>query len=119
MPAAHAAAAASATAGAELRNPLDVEAANTEIRRRTCSESHRGQVGSASLMVRSRSNRCPQLPHSYSYSGIGGYGEDPTIGRWIAMRRHGDRDPHALGCTLSRRISDTRRTCDAVRAHRP
>lgn len=51
---------------AELRNPPDVEAANTEIRRSTCSESHRGQAGSASLIARSRSNRCPQVPHSYS-----------------------------------------------------
>jgi len=57
-------------ADAELRKPPDVEAANTEIRRSTCSDSHRGQVGSASLMERSRSKRCLQLPHSYSYNGI-------------------------------------------------
>ena len=57
--------------GAELRKPpLDVEAANTEIRRSTRSDSHRGQAGSASLMERSRSKRCPQLPHSYSYNGM-------------------------------------------------
>jgi hypothetical protein len=53
--------------GAELRKPpLDVEAANIEIRRITCSDSHLGQAGSASLIDRSRSKRCPQAEHSYS-----------------------------------------------------
>lgn len=72
-------------AEAELRKPPDVEAANTEIRRSTCSDLHRGQVGSASLMERSRSKRCPQLPHSYSYNGMRPvYVEkDLTIESWI------------------------------------
>jgi hypothetical protein len=58
--------------GAELRNPpLDVEAANIEIRRITCSDSQVGQAGVSSLIERSRSNRCPQAEHSNSYNGIG------------------------------------------------
>ena len=53
--------------GAELRNPpLEVEAANIEIRRITWSDSHVGQAGASSLIARSRSKRCPQFPHSYS-----------------------------------------------------
>lgn len=53
--------------GAELRKPpLDVEAANIEIRRITRSDSQVGQAGAASFIARSRSNRCPQFPHSYS-----------------------------------------------------
>jgi hypothetical protein len=53
--------------GAELRNPpLDVDAANIETRRITRSDSQFGQAGVSSFMVRSRSNRCPQFPHSYS-----------------------------------------------------
>jgi len=53
--------------GAELRNPpLDVDAANIEIRRITCSDSHVGHAGASSLIARSRSKRCPQFPHSYS-----------------------------------------------------
>jgi hypothetical protein len=58
--------------GAELRKPPDVEAANTEIRRITRSDSHVGQAGASSLIERSRSKRCPQAPHSYSYSGMEG-----------------------------------------------
>ena len=53
--------------GAELRKPpLDVEAANIEIRRITRSDSQVGQAGVSSFIARSRSNRCPQFPHSYS-----------------------------------------------------
>jgi hypothetical protein len=53
--------------GAELRKPpLDVEAANIEIRRITRSDSHVGHAGASSFIARSRSNRCPQFPHSYS-----------------------------------------------------
>jgi hypothetical protein len=53
--------------GAELRKPpLDVEAANIEIRRITCSDSQLGQAGASSFIARSRSKRCPQFPHSYS-----------------------------------------------------
>jgi hypothetical protein len=53
--------------GAELRKPpLDVEAANIEIRRMTRSDSQVGQAGASSFIARSRSNRCPQFPHSYS-----------------------------------------------------
>ena len=53
--------------GAELRKPpLDVEAANIEIRRITRSDSQVGQAGASSFMARNRSNRCPQFPHSYS-----------------------------------------------------
>jgi len=52
---------------AELRKPpLDEEAANIEIRRITRSDSQVGQAGASSFMARSRSNRCPQFPHSYS-----------------------------------------------------
>lgn len=58
--------------GAELRKPpLDVEAANTEIRRITCSEAQLGQSGASSLIERSRSKSDPQAEHSYSYSGMG------------------------------------------------
>ena len=64
--------------GAELRKPLDVDAAKTEIRRSTCSEAHLGHAGSASLIPRSSSKRCPQLPHSYSYSGMRGVYADAT-----------------------------------------
>jgi hypothetical protein len=57
--------------GAELlKPPLDVEAANIEIRRITCSDSHVGQSGASSLIERSRSKRCPQPEHSYSYNGM-------------------------------------------------
>jgi hypothetical protein len=57
--------------GAELRKPpLEVEAANIEIRRITCSDSQLGQSGALSLIERSRSKRCPQAEHSNSYSGI-------------------------------------------------
>jgi hypothetical protein len=57
--------------GTELRKPpLDVEAANIEIRRITCSDSQVGQAGASSLIDRSRSNRCPQAEHSYSYNGM-------------------------------------------------
>ena len=53
--------------GAELRKPpLDVEAANIEIRRITRADSQLGQAGASSFVARSRSNRCPQFPHSYS-----------------------------------------------------
>jgi hypothetical protein len=53
--------------GAELRKPpLDVEAANIEIRRITRADSQLGQAGASSSIARSRSNRCPQVPHSYS-----------------------------------------------------
>ncbi len=53
--------------GAELRKPpLDVEAANIEIRRITWTDSQVGQAGVSSFIARSRSNRCPQFPHSYS-----------------------------------------------------
>ena len=53
--------------GAELRKPpLDVEAANIEIRRITCSDSQLGQAGASSFIARSRSNKWPQFPHSYS-----------------------------------------------------
>jgi hypothetical protein len=53
--------------GAELRNPpLDVDAANIEIRRITRSDSQVGQAGASSLITRSCSKRCPQFPHSYS-----------------------------------------------------
>jgi len=53
--------------GAELRKPpLDVEAANIEIRRITRSDSQVGQAGGSSFIARNRSNRCPQFPHSYS-----------------------------------------------------
>ena len=53
--------------GAELRKPpLDVDAANIEIRRITRTDSQLGQDGASSFIARSRSNRCPQFPHSYS-----------------------------------------------------
>jgi hypothetical protein len=53
--------------GAELRNPpLDVEAANIEIRRMTCTDSQLGQSGASSLIERSRSKSIPQAEHSYS-----------------------------------------------------
>ncbi len=67
--------------GAELRKPpLDVEAANIEIRRITCSDSQVGHAGASSLIERSRSKRCPQFPHSYSYSGMGEvYGSGRTF----------------------------------------
>ena len=53
--------------GAELRKPpLDVEAANIEIRRMTRSVSQVGQAGASSFNARSRSNKCPQFPHSFS-----------------------------------------------------
>lgn len=53
--------------GAELRKPpLDVEAANTEIRRITCADSQIGQSGLSSLIERSRSKSDPQAGHSYS-----------------------------------------------------
>jgi hypothetical protein len=53
--------------GAELRKPpLDVDAANIEIRRITRSDSQVGQAGASSFIARSRSNKCPQFPHSYS-----------------------------------------------------
>ena len=53
--------------GAELRKPpLDVEAANIEIRRITWTDAQLGQAGVSSLIERSCSNRCPQAEHSYS-----------------------------------------------------
>ena len=53
--------------GAELRKPpLEVDAANIEIRRITWTDSQLGQAGVSSLIERSRSNRCPQAEHSYS-----------------------------------------------------
>ena len=53
--------------GAELRKPpLDVEAANIEIRRITCSDSQLGQPGASSPIERSRSKSVPQAEHSYS-----------------------------------------------------
>jgi hypothetical protein len=53
--------------GAELRKPpLDVEAANIEIRRITCSDSQLGQLGASSLIERSRSKSAPHAEHSYS-----------------------------------------------------
>jgi hypothetical protein len=53
--------------GAELRNPpLDVDAANIEIRRITCSDSQLGHPGASSAMERSRSKSVPQAEHSYS-----------------------------------------------------
>jgi hypothetical protein len=55
----------------ELREPTDVAAAKSEMRRMTCAESHLGHAGSASLMPRSRSKSDPQAEHSYSYSGMG------------------------------------------------
>lgn len=59
-------------AGAELRDPPpDVDAANIEIRRITCWDSHLGQPGASSLIERSRSKSAPQAEHSYSYSGMG------------------------------------------------
>ena len=59
--------------------PLLVLAANIEIRRMTCSESHLGHAGSASLIPRSRSNSDPHVEHSYSYSGMREvYAETPT-----------------------------------------
>ena len=57
-------------AGAELREPPEVAAAKSEMRRMTCAESHLGHAGSASLMPRSRSKSDPHAEHSYSYSGI-------------------------------------------------
>jgi hypothetical protein len=53
--------------GVELRRPpLDVEAANIEIRRITRSESQVGQAGASSFIDRSRSKSVPQAEHSYS-----------------------------------------------------
>ena len=53
--------------GAELRKPpLEVEAANIEIRRITCSDPHLGQLGVSSPIERSRSKSAPQAEHSYS-----------------------------------------------------
>ena len=53
--------------GAELRNPpLDVDAANIEIRRITCSDSQLGHPGASSPIERSRSKSVPQAEHSYS-----------------------------------------------------
>lgn len=53
--------------GAELRKPpLDVDEANIEIRRITCSDSQLGQAGASSLIERSRSKSVPQAEHSYS-----------------------------------------------------
>jgi hypothetical protein len=58
--------------GAELRKPpLDVDAANIEIRRNTWSDWQEGHAGASSLIGRSRSKRCPQAVHSYSYNGMG------------------------------------------------
>ena len=55
----------------ELRKPpLDVEEANIEIRRMTCTDSHVGHDGASSLIERSRSKSDPQAEHSYSYSGM-------------------------------------------------
>jgi hypothetical protein len=57
--------------GAELRKPsLDVDGANIEIRRITCSDSQLGQAGASSLIERSRSKSAPQAEHSYSYTGM-------------------------------------------------
>jgi hypothetical protein len=69
--------------GAELRKPpLDVEAANIEIRRITCSDSQLGQPGVSSPIERSRSKSVPQAEHSYSYSGMEGvYEAMPPRGR--------------------------------------
>jgi hypothetical protein len=54
-------------AGAEPRNPPeDVDAANIEIRRITCSELQDGQSGASSPMARRCSNSDPQAEHSYS-----------------------------------------------------
>lgn len=54
-------------AGAELRNPpLDVEAANNEIRRSTCSELQLGHAGASSPIARRCSNNDPHAEHSYS-----------------------------------------------------
>ena len=71
--------------GAELRKPLDVEEAKTEIRRSTCADAQLGQAGSESFIPRSSSKRCPQLPHSYSYNGMREvYADrDLTIQCWI------------------------------------
>jgi hypothetical protein len=53
--------------GAELRKPpVDVEEANIEIRRMTCSDSQVGQAGESSLIERSRSKSDPHAEHSYS-----------------------------------------------------
>jgi len=78
---------------AELRKPpLDVEAANIEIRRITRSDAQLGQAGASSLIARSRSNRWPQVPHSYSYSGMGEvYGSCP--GSRLADRRRRTESP--------------------------
>jgi hypothetical protein len=50
--------------------PVDVEAANIEIRRITCSELQVGQAGAPSPIARRCSNSDPQEEHSYSYSGM-------------------------------------------------
>lgn len=79
---------AQSPAGAELRKPPEVAAAKTEIRRRTSSESQVGQAGASSPIARSRSKRCPQLAHSYSYNGMREvYGSDLTIEWEIASLR--------------------------------
>jgi hypothetical protein len=58
--------------GAEPRNPpLEVDAANSEIRRTTCSELQEGQDGAPSPIARRASNSDPHAEHSYSYSGMG------------------------------------------------
>lgn len=54
-------------AGAEPRDPpLEVEAANVEIRRITCSEPQVGHSGVPSPIGRRRSKSDPQAEHSYS-----------------------------------------------------
>jgi hypothetical protein len=53
--------------GAEPRNPpLEVDAANIEIRRSTCSELQDGHAGASSPIARRCSNSDPHAEHSYS-----------------------------------------------------